>query len=31
MSLFFGTAVDIDVVLEDTDERVMVDMKTGQE
>ncbi len=27
MSLFFGTAVDIDVVLEDTDERVMVDMK----
>ncbi len=27
MSLFFGTAVDIDVVLEDTDERAMVDMK----
>lgn len=27
MSLFFGPAVDIDVVLEDTDERQMVDMK----
>lgn len=27
MSLFFGTGVDIDVVLEDTDERVMVDTK----
>lgn len=27
MSLFFGTAVDIDVVLEDTDERMMVDTK----
>lgn len=27
MSLFFGAGVDIDVVLEDTDERAMVDMK----
>lgn len=27
MSLFFGTAVDIDIVLEDTDDRAMVDMK----
>ncbi|KAI9670654.1 MAG: Vacuolar protein sorting-associated protein 26 [Alyxoria varia] len=27
MSLFFGTAVDIDIVLEDTDERAMVDTK----
>ena len=27
MSLFFGTAVDIDVVLEDTDERQMIDTK----
>jgi len=27
MSLFFGPAVDIDVVLEDADERQMVDMK----
>lgn len=27
MALFFGTSVDIDVVLEDTDERAMVDTK----
>lgn len=27
MALFFGTAVDIDIVLEDTDERAMVDTK----
>lgn len=27
MALFFGTAVDIDIVLQDTDERAMVDMK----
>jgi len=27
MSLFFGPAVDIDIVLDDTDERQMVDMK----
>ena len=27
MALFFGAAVDIDVVLEDTDDRAMVDMK----
>lgn len=27
MALFFGPAVDIDIVLEDTDERAMVDTK----
>lgn len=27
MSYFFSTPVDIDIVLEDTDDRVMVDMK----
>jgi len=27
MSLFFGPSVDIDVVLEDTDDRAMVDVK----
>jgi len=27
MSLFFGPALDIDIVLDDTDERQMVDMK----
>lgn len=31
MSLFFGTAVDIDIVLEDTDERAMVDMKLDKD
>lgn len=27
MSLFFGPGVDIDIVLDDTDDRAMVDMK----
>lgn len=31
MSLFFGSGVDIDVVLEDTDDRQTVDVKTNKD